>query len=56
MCECCEEIEYWEEDINKSKEMYVQIVIKNKRNSGTLTTQMFDLNYCPMCGRKLGGN
>ena len=52
MCECCEEIEYWEEDINEPKEMKVRIVIE--RNKSRLNTQSFDLNYCPMCGRKLG--
>lgn len=55
MCECCEEIDYWKEDsIDKEgTEILSQIVIKRKRSS--LTTQTFDLNYCPMCGRKLGG-
>lgn len=50
MCECCEEIEFWKEDL-KDKEMLSQIVIKRNRN--TLTTTTFELNYCPECGRDL---
>lgn len=51
MCECCEEIEFWKEDINKDSEILSQIVIKRKRSS--LTTQTFELNYCPECGQDL---
>lgn len=54
MCECCDEIEFWKENINKSKEMKCKLVIRNKNNTGTITTEAFDMNYCSMCGRKLG--
>lgn len=56
MCECCNEIGFWKECVNKSKVITCKLVIKNKDNRGTITTKAFDLNYCPMCGRKLGEN
>ena len=53
MCECCKEIEFWKENINKSKEIKCKLIIRNKDNRGTITTEPFSLNYCPVCGRKL---
>ncbi len=66
MCKCCKEIKFWKEhkpDENKFKEkiftklsIYTwrkeQKAIKGKQIS-TVTSKTFDLNYCPMCGRKL---
>lgn len=53
MCKCCEEIEFWKENINKSKEIKCKLIIRNKNNKGTITTESFSLKYCPTCGRKL---
>lgn len=53
MCKCCEEIEFWKENINKSKEIKCKLIIRNKNNRGTITTEPFTLKYCPTCGRKL---
>ena len=71
MCECCEEIEFWEllnkqtdKDMNTSHKIFSRIVvygwregekrIKGKQCS-TINSETYDLNYCPVCGRKLGG-
>lgn len=53
MCKCCEEIEFWKQNINKSEEIKCKLVIRNKHNTGTITTRAFNLNYCSMCGRKI---
>ena len=53
MCKCCEEIEFWIEEVNKEKDLFSQIVIKNKDGRGRITTQTFALKYCPECGREL---
>lgn len=68
MCKCCDEIEFWEKhraDRNKFKEKIFakiskyswrkeQRAIKGEQIS-TITSKAYDLNYCPMCGRNLGG-
>ncbi len=54
MCKCCEEIEFWKQNVNKSKEMKCKLVIRNRDNTGTINTKAFDLKFCPECGRKLG--
>ena len=52
-CKYCDEVDFWKKQINASDEMVCQLVIKNKRTEGALTTKPYDLNYCPICGRKL---
>ena len=70
MCKCCDEIEFWKETkkeeakrgIVESK-LFAKISIYSWRKgekkikgnqSGTITSKAYNLNYCPMCGRKLG--
>ncbi len=47
MCKCCEEIEFWKENIDNRQQMKSRIIIKSSRSE--ITTEMFDLKYCPMC-------
>lgn len=68
MCKCCAEIEFWKirtPDKTKFKEKFFakisvytwkqeQRAIKGHQVS-SITSEPFDLNYCPMCGRNLGG-
>jgi len=68
MCKCCDEIDFWENKAIRSDyiedKMFTRLSIyswrkgirKIKQNAdGVITSKDFDLNYCPMCGRKLGG-
>lgn len=63
-CKCCEEIEFWrnqKSDVVEYK-LFAKLSqygweigerkIKGKQIS-TITSRAFDINYCPMCGRKL---
>lgn len=63
-CKCCEEIEYIKE-LAKYSTSNIERILKatitsfNKRKYdkqyfGRITYNSFELNYCPMCGRKLG--
>lgn len=64
MCKCCEKIEFIKE-IEKStklpnikKELKATITSITKRKGvrgivGRIDYKSYDLNYCPMCGRKL---
>ena len=65
MCECCnyikdlQKIENRPEDKPGIKHILKVRLIKVKkrkgikRDVGTINWRAFDLNYCPMCGRKL---
>ncbi len=62
MCKCCDEIEFIKNYLTipeKIKHKFqAQIVKKSyKKNqrkpSGIIHFSSYDLNYCPMCGRKL---
>lgn len=52
-CKCCEEIEFWKENIDNRQQMKSRIIIKSSRSE--ITTEIFDLEYCPSCGKKIGG-
>lgn len=66
MCNCCKEINFWKENsLNKQgfkEKIFAKIsvytwkkqqrAIKGEQIS-TITSKAFNLNYCPMCGRKL---
>ena len=39
--------------VNGKNEVYVEI--EGQDNDGYKPSQFFQINYCPMCGRKLGG-
>lgn len=64
MCKCCNKIQFLKE-INKSPIPNVKRTLKatltsfSKRKGergycGIVSYKSFDLNYCPMCGKKLG--
>ena len=53
MCECCEEINFWKNNIDKTQELKTSIVIQRKNKRSTLTVEMFSLNYCPACGQQI---
>lgn len=68
MCKCCDEIAFWKksnkekQNSNLTSKIFVKLSIytwrKDERKikgnqSSTITTKAYDLNYCPMCGRKL---
>ena len=70
MCEVCDYINFWKKENNEKQEkfglqykMFSNISsilflagdyegMKNPKS--TLLSRNFPLNYCPMCGRKLG--
>lgn len=66
MCKCCEAIKELQ-DIENAQEKIrdVKHILKArltsitrkkgiKREIGVINFDYYDLNYCPMCGRKLG--
>ena len=65
MCKCCEEIEELQElQKNQEKIPGIKDILKVrltmvtrkkgiKKDKGTINYKAFDLNYCPMCGRRL---
>lgn len=67
MCEYCKKIINNKRilDIDDDKETYIEIVrqeafgymlyveIEGQDNDGYKPSQFFQINYCPMCGRKL---
>lgn len=66
MCNCCKEIEFWKKNSLKKQEFKEKIFAKisvytwrkeQKTIKGNqiseVTSEAFDLNYCPMCGKKL---
>ncbi len=67
MCEYCEKIINNKRilDIDNDKETYIEIdwqkafgymlyvEIEGQDNDGYKPSQFFQINYCPMCGRKL---
>lgn len=68
MCKCCEEIDFWKYKAIKSdfveEKIFAKLSIyswkkgtrKIKQNAnGVITSKAYNLNYCPTCGRKLGG-
>lgn len=52
MCKCCEEIEYLKTIYDKRYKILTRITTKSKNGIGS--HEIYVLNYCPMCGRKLG--
>lgn len=66
MCRCCEYIEELQElQRNKEKIPGIRDILKVRptmitrkkgirRDKGIINFKAFDLNYCPMCGRRLG--
>lgn len=47
MCACCENIKFL-------REMYkVKAQIISETKNGKCLHETYDINYCPMCGRKL---
>lgn len=64
MCKCCEEIEFLKELNNVNvpnikRELKATLTSISKRKGirgivGKIDYKSFNLNYCPMCGRKLG--
>lgn len=68
-CKTCEEINFWKENHRLSNyfedKLYSKIAVytfkkgvrKIPRNrKGEITSQAFNLNYCPTCGRKVGSD
>lgn len=66
MCKCCEDIEIMrilDNDnpnpycyhLTKAKLTSISISIKTNKPCGVMDFKAYDLNYCPMCGKKLGG-
>ena len=64
MCKCCEDIQFIKE-LNKTDIPNIKRILKatitsiSKRKGekgivGRVGYGSYDLNYCPMCGRKLG--
>ena len=63
MCKCCEEIDFLKELNNVNvpnikRELKVTLTSISKRKGirgivGKIDYKSFNLNYCPMCGRKL---
>lgn len=62
MCECCKEIKFIKEDLIVATDITRKIKAKvitesyrknNKKPSGIIHFSSYNLNYCPMCGRKL---
>lgn len=60
MCKCCEEIKFIEEELktNIRYKLQAQIVRKSYRKSerkpsGIIHFSSYNLNYCPLCGRKI---
>lgn len=66
MCKCCEEIEFLKniyrigiDTRNIKRELKARLTTISKRKGqrmhcGRIDYKEYDLNYCPMCGRKLG--
>lgn len=64
MCKCCEEIDFIKELNNVNvpnikRELKATITSISKRYGqknivGKVEYKSFELNYCPMCGRKVG--
>ena len=62
MCKCCETIKWWRRNKDKNDKLFSKIAvygwregerrIKGRQNFD-YTTKAYELNYCPMCGRKL---
>ena len=64
ICKTCEEIEFWKQNKsdNVNSKVFANISqyrwpkgkrkIKGKQCS-TITSEAYDLNYCPTCGKKL---
>lgn len=67
MCECCNYIKDLQKTENRPEDKpWIKHILKVrlttitrkrgiKRDVGVINWRAFDLNYCPMCGRKLGG-
>ena len=63
MCKCCEEIDFLKELNNVNvpnikRELKATLTSISKRKGirgivGKIDYKSFNLNYCPMCGRKL---
>lgn len=62
MCKCCNLVSGEEIDIGNAKQQ--TLFIERHNNTYSITTKIenyieedeVDIKYCPMCGRKLGGN
>lgn len=64
MCKCCELIEFWKSQKSEYADYKLFAKIsqygwkKGERKTkgqqrSTITSKAYDLNYCPICGRKL---
>ena len=51
-CECCDDYNFIKSMYNKEHKILIRMVTKGK--SGVTNHETHTLNYCPMCGRKLG--
>lgn len=62
MCKCCDTIDFWKNNLQKSDKMFAKIAIYSwkegeKKIKGNerfnYITKAYDLKFCPQCGRKL---
>nr|DAG31834.1 MAG TPA: MqsA [Caudoviricetes sp.]DAH67885.1 MAG TPA: MqsA [Caudoviricetes sp.]DAU86168.1 MAG TPA: MqsA [Caudoviricetes sp.] len=56
MCEFCKELEAWKKKLEKKKYEYGCMLYACQKNKpGSITSSPFELNYCPVCGKKIAG-
>ncbi len=56
MCEFCKELEAWKKKLEKKKYEYGCMLYACQKNKpGSITSSPFELNYCPVCGKKAAG-
>lgn len=59
MCEFCDILASYKEcydnpECKKNKYIYgCMLYVYMKNRKGSITSMPFDLNYCPMCGKKI---
>lgn len=56
-CEFCKNLDAWEKNLAARKiikyEYGCMLYVCRRHMKGSITSQPFDLNYCPVCGKKI---
>lgn len=52
-CEFCKNLDAWKKNLTAKYVYGCMLYAYMKDRKGSITSQPFDLNYCPVCGKKI---
>lgn len=52
-CEFCKNLDVWKKNLTVKYEYGCMLYVFQRHMKGSIASQPFDLNYCPVCGKKI---